>query len=710
MHEENMIAAGDHPVPVDLEVILQALELGDASAIPEMRAAELAGRRIFESVTMTGLLPTYGRSPENNIVGSGGLNNIQTEETECCWESINTDSMKPVRRIKADGALKNIPMVSGQQAQLGDFVGTLISGFEAYASFLSRFKATTDGQGLFDGFEGLFARRLLRNTRFYSLLLERLRDYRNMHDGAEWSAHLDFVARFADWDRPHDPMWPLVRAERSALADLNVPHFVSPTDSDQIADASGILTSTGTQSGLQRARDRFQGFDNEEIAWQVEVIRLSTGAVTRSGNGDGEVARKPIASADISPLSGPDPAVFVRGGEDISRYLCGLAICSGPGAAWIGLDWMGDSDICRPAPLGDDLYNGASGICLFLAAHAKLTGDEEAARLAVAGMSTLRHNLRSLSAARLARGLGTGGANGMGSVVYTLTVLSELLGNEELLADAQRAASLFTGDVVTADRSLDVMDGSAGGILGLLKLYRATKDRHVLDRAMQCGEHLLSQRRFGTEGHRSWVGAGVGDRPLNGMSHGAAGFAFALTSLAAATGTNDFASAAIECVAFENASFSSPHSNWPDFRTRRGEIGPAWLCQWCHGAAGIGLARVGTLRQQTLEGNHLQTDILRAVCCVKESWPYEGDTLCCGNLGNIELLNEAALALHRPELREEASRRLMAIMKAADLRGEYLFDGIDKRFSLGLFRGLAGVGYTLSRQVDPHLPNVLIWE
>jgi lantibiotic modifying enzyme len=148
-----------------------------------------------------------------------------------------------------------------------------------------------------------------------------------------------------------------------------------------------------------------------------------------------------------------------------------------------------------------------------------LTGDEEAARLAVAGMSTLRHNLRSLSAARLARGLGTGGANGMGSVVYTLTVLSELLGNEELLADAQRAASLFTGDVVTADRSLDVMDGSAGGILGLLKLYRATKDRHVLDRAMQCGEHLLSQRRFGTEGHRSWVGAGVGDRPLNGMSH-----------------------------------------------------------------------------------------------------------------------------------------------------------------------------------------------
>jgi lantibiotic modifying enzyme len=29
---------------------------------------------------------------------------------------------------------------------------------------------------------------------------------------------------------------------------------------------------------------------------------------------------------------------------------------------------------------------------------------------------------------------------------------------------------------------------------------------------------------------------------------------------------------------------------------------------------------------------------------------------------------------------------------------------------LGLFRGMAGVGYTALRQVDPSLPNVLIFE
>jgi len=41
------------------------------------------------------------------------------------------------------------------------------------------------------------------------------------------------------------------------------------------------------------------------------------------------------------------------------------------------------------------------------------------------------------------------------------------------------------------------------------------------------------------------------------MSHGAAGFAYALSSLAAAAGREDFAAAARECVDFENSSFNA---------------------------------------------------------------------------------------------------------------------------------------------------------
>jgi len=501
-----------------------------------------------------------------------------------------------------------------------------------------------------------------------------------------------------------------------------VPYFVSPADRDEIHDASGLLALRGAQPGLHRAQARLAVFNSEEVAWQCEIIRMSTSTVSRPDGSRAGSARS-ISVPDRRVSSSPDPALFAEHAATISRDLCRLAIRSGPGAAWIGLDWLGDSEVCQLATLDAGLYNGAPGVCIFLAAQAKVAGDEEAGRLALAGISALRHDLRGVHAARLTRALGIGGATGLGSVVYAFTVLSELLNNRDLLEDAQNAARLFTDDLIATDRSFDVIAGGAGGILGLLKLYRATGDPDVLDRAAQCGDHLLSHRRSGTDGENARLGWSMG-KELNGMSHGAAGFAYALTSLAAAAGRTEFAHIARECIAFENAAFSPARDNWPDFRREGGETGPSWPCQWCHGAGGIGLARIGTLRRWPvdIEGagpkdagwlDELRSDIRMSVRCVERAWPNSSDTLCCGNLGNIELLNEAARCLageERPDLRDEASRRMTAILRAADARGDYLWTDGSKRFNLGLFKGMAGIGYTLLRQADRDLPNVLIWE
>jgi lantibiotic modifying enzyme len=84
--------------------------------------------------------------------------------------------------------------------------------------------------------------------------------------------------------------------------------------------------------------------------------------------------------------------------------------------------------------------------------------------------------------------------------------------------------------------------------------------------------------------------------------------------------------------------------------------------------------------------------------------------LCCGALGSVEFFCEAASALGRSDLRDEAARRLAAIVEASSSRGDYRWNGGDRQFNLGLFRGLAGVGYTSLRRVDETLPDVLIWE
>jgi type 2 lantibiotic biosynthesis protein LanM len=704
MHQENMIACGDHPVPIDLEMILQAGAEERSAEAPEDFAFAAAAEIVSNSVTAVGLLPAYGRSPENIVFAIGGMTADWNARTEVIWDKINSDAMRPAKSNQAARTSPNLPHVGGRNAKFGDHVDDFVAGFEQYAIFLLRYGRGAGRGELFDGFAGAPVRNVVRATRFYYMLLQRLRNHKAMDDGVIWSAQADFIARLSDWQGEHNPLWPLQRAERAALVVLNVPHFVSPSDGHDIADANGHSVHVALPSGLERARVRFENFDEREIAWQTEVIRENTNSIPRSAKP--EAAEPQETAREHSPVA-PTKETFIAEADRIAAELSHYAIRRGPSVAWIGLDWLGDSEFSQLVCLGPDLYNGICGIGVFLAAHAAVTGNKASAELAYAGLAQLRKNLKSRNAARLARALGLGGAVGLGSVVYALAVMATCLQDDGLLADVRQAAELFTDDLIAADKQLDVVSGSAGGILALLRLYRDTRSDDVLRLAVKCGEHLLGQPRLGPEGRRTWVGQGSGPRGLNGMSHGAAGFAYALTSLAQATGRQDFAQAAAECIAFENSSYDAERHNWPDLREAGGL---SWPCQWCHGAPGIGLARIATAKLRGMDDARLAADIQNAVAGVKLGRPTAVDTLCCGALGGVEFFCAAGDALGRDDLRALAEERLAAVLRTAAAAGDYRWNSGKGRFNLGMFRGLAGVGYTLLRRVDGSLPNVLIWQ
>jgi len=414
MHQENMIACGDHPMPIDLEMILQATSEEHKTHEVEGQAFEAAMETIANSVSMVGLLPAYGRSPDNSIFAVGGVVADRNPGTRRGWSDINSDKMQPSKSTEVDDTVPNLPHVDGHQAELGDHIEDFVSGFADYARFLLRQSRDTRQRELLDGFAGLPVRKVIRPTRFYYLLLQRLKDHRTMDDGVAWSAQMDFLARLADWDEAPDLIWPLQRAERSALVELNVPHFVSPSDGHEICDASGISIHTEATSGMDRARARVQSFDERDIAWQIEVIRQNTSAVSRS-TAQPVAGVRQLLRSDVS--AAPAREIFVAEADKIAAELSGRAIRKGPSASWIGIDWLGDSEVSQLVPLGPDLYNGVSGIAVFLAAHAAVTGREASRELALAAVSHLRRNLRSRTSARMARTLGTGGATGLGSIV-----------------------------------------------------------------------------------------------------------------------------------------------------------------------------------------------------------------------------------------------------------------------------------------------------
>jgi type 2 lantibiotic biosynthesis protein LanM len=709
IHQENMIAAADDPVLIDLETILQPSAEEHKIGEPEAQAFDAAMEIIANSVMTVGLMPAYGRSIDNNVFAMGGMTADWGARTLIKWKHVNTDAMRPVKVEEAGGATPNLPHVNGRYARLGEHVESFIAGFADYADFLMRQVRDAKADTLLKDFAGLVVRKVVRPTRFYYMLLRRLKDHRNMADGAIWSAQADFMARLADWDKQTDPLWTLQRAERAALVSMNVPYFTTASDGTAISDVGGIGAQTAATPGLERARARLQTLDQNEIGWQIEVIRENLNPQSATPK---EPKRGAIGDADLAEV--PDLALFKAEADKIASELTQHAVRRGHSAAWIGLDWLGDSEVSQLVCLGPDLYNGATGIALFLAAHAAVSNDAASAELALAGLAHIRRNLNSRSAARFARSLGIGAATGLGSIVYGFCVIAKFTSDTALLRDAERASQLFTDELVAADKQLDVMGGAAGAILALLRLHRETQSDAALARAIRCGEHLLARDRLG-QGYRSWIGQGFGNSPLNGMSHGAAGFAYALASLAAASDHDEFADAAAECIAFEDQSYDAGRRNWPDLRVP-GQ--PVWPCQWCHGAPGIGLARLAMASriganvalEARLGGERVATDISNAVESVSQAWPGQLDTLCCGTLGGIEFLCEAADRAGEREIGALAARRLASVLASATAAGDYRWNSGNRQFNLGLFRGLAGVGYTLLRRIDRSLPNVLVWE
>lgn len=700
MHQENIIAAGDHPVPIDLETLLQSSPSVRKADEPEGEAYAAANDMIANSVMRVGLLPAFGRAPDHSVFAIGGLTSDWNSRLEISWDAINSDAMRPSRKKVVSDVNPNLPHVGGRYGKFSDHFDAFVAGFEDYAAFLAKRAQGPDQGKIFEGFAGAPVRRVVRPTRFYSMLLQRLKSHRGMEDGAIWSAEADFIARFSDWNQASDGNWPLHISERAALVTLNVPHFVSPSDGDEIRDAGGVVSMTDAVPGLARAQARVFAFDKGEIAWQAAVIRANA-----------EPAKPPAAARQA--LSGIDipvaatTAIFTLEADKIAAEVSDRAIRRGASAAWFGLDWLGDAEAYQLVCLGPDLYNGVSGIGVFLSAHTQVTGHAPSAELALQGVAYLRKKLKDRNAARFARSLGIGGAAGLGSIVYALAVMSKSLGDDALLADAHAASRLMANDMIAADKRLDVIGGSAGAILGLLRLHRDTRAKDVLARAVMCGEHLLRQDRIGTQGSRSWVGQGFGTQALNGMSHGAAGFAYALAALAEAAGREDMAIAAAECLAFENSSYDADRQNWPD-RRQAGE--PGWACRWCHGAPGIGMARAAMLKRGASDQALLKTDIRNALGGANQGWPSEIDTLCCGTLGSVEFLCEAAEALDLADVRDSAAQRLAAVLQAAGSDGDFRWNSGKRQFNLGMFRGLAGVGYTLLRRIDGSLPNILIWE
>lgn len=703
---DQFIAHGEQLVLVDVSHLLHAYPRPH----PERQQGEDWEQEAY-SVLHTGLLASWSapstRYTVNDISGLGlGQRNqgagIDSRQT----------SLPPQQTLK-HGSLRprsplHIPTLldASELAEEDELHGELCQGFQDLYVLLLQQRATLlasenplqalkmqqvrfayRDRSVYDQlFPALLAPQALQDGVMRSLLLERL------------GANCIPIEWFRMGTRDHAHWWSVFALEREALLQGEIPVVNVRTQSDGLLLASGQeVASCLCQPSFDVLLQHVQRLSEEDLAQQLALLQQ---ALPRQ--------HAPVLTIreGTEQHGTADRSAFLIPAIAIADSLVEHAVTIGQGnVTWVYAAFSQRFQRYQLQPMSYGYADGISGVALFLAALAKQTGLSNYRKIAWAALKPLHHLIRDDSA-RLVREMGLGAAQGLGSLVYALTRSSQLLDEPELLADARAAANLLTSELIAGDSLLDVHLGVAGALLGLLALYEVSPEQATLDRAVWCGQHLLRTRTPSKVGCRAWPT--LSSVPTTGFAHGTAGIVYALLRLYAATRDAEILEAAREALHYEDRAFVDTYGNWAEIA---GEEGSDFGISWCHGAPGIGLARLGGLPM--LDTPAIRRDLEIALQTTQKIGVIGVDHLCCGTCGRVDLLLTAAQRLERPELAAIAASWMKQVLVRAGQKEMFFLNLLLPRWVMHpqLLQGASGIGYTLLRLAQPDaLPSPLLWE
>lgn len=679
MHLENMLASGEHPVPVDLETVFHPVIFRRE---PQF-ADELASERIMDSVMSVGLLPSPafadGRAVDKSGLGATP-NQVLPFHVDGA-EGMGTDEVRIAKVPARIGQTQNQPRLNGNVVELTGYHACVLRGFKNTYRLLEAGREDWTGHGGFlDQARELVTRVVIRHSSFYASIL------------AE-SVHPSLNRNAADQDLVIKELWRIVTvagnfaatipSERRQLLCGDIPYFFNSPDSLDLVGGDGAkVPAVMARAGLEVARQRFARMGSEDLAGQSWLLEASlTSSVAASG------ARPVTRSA---PPNFRDP---LEGAVRVGERLIATAVRHGGTATWICLNYRAADGLLDEErhryELGlveGDLYRGSLGIGLFLAYLHRATGDLRFKTIAEEALLLARERIGRLREKRL-----PGGFSGLAGYLYTFLHAGILWERGDLL-EAAIAELGSLEEFIGEDKRLDVILGTAGSIPVLNALARACPRSHAREVSLVAGDRLLAvaARR---DGRLRWPGLHV----PRGFSHGHAGVAWALSELAWSTGEGRFLVGAADALAIDRELLAG--GPWSDIPGN-----PEGMA-WCHGAPGIALGRLRMLQRRS--DPERMAAALEALEKTLGGTERNDHILCHGQLGNLEpLLLAAQVFPEEARWREVRDRKIELILD--DIRRKGWMSQLPVEvMEPGLMMGLAGIGWGLLR-IAGAAPSVLL--
>jgi hypothetical protein len=434
------------------------------------------------------------------------------------------------------------------------------------------------------------------------------------------------------------------------------------------------------------------------VAWEPGD-RFETMAEARAALADASTRldRRRSSGVDAAvPVDGPGPEPVGADEALVLARAVGDALCAAAEEADGGLRWQRRLEWSEQTAYSPDLYAGAAGIGLFLAELARTTGEERYADVA-------RGAARWIAGPTWGRGRAQHGLHdGEAGIAYFFLRLAELLEAPGYVTAAELRMRRLRG---AAARTIDLMYGTAGTLLGSLALHAMTADAEYLADAVTAGDELLASARTPEDGPGSywdvpWPAPGRPVTTYLGLMHGVAGIAFALAQLGVVAGEERFVAAARSSA---------------DLLLARANETPEGLLTWprhlgdskqglqalCHGAGGVGQFLLALDRVAPDPRYRPAAEAAgRTVAAQRPTETRSG--LCHGLSGIGEAMLDCYQALGDARWLDLAGACAGGLrrFRIADQPGVYAMSG-DDAVSPDLMVGYAGIGSFLLRLADP---------
>lgn len=697
-HYENIIACRDQPVLIDLEALFHNVSLYNKNETAYDNVASV----IEKSVIRVGILPvkSWGKNGADgvDISGIGGQKNQIVKIKTPILKDMNSTTMHFSYDYGKIIGSKNRPTFNGNDINTIEYKSIISQAFNETYNHLMNLRKELRSEIL--KFNDIEVRLIVRFTQKYSSLLQ-------------ISTHPDFLRSGLDREMLFGKLWSdtvslpklkeVIEFEKQDLLLGDIPYFKSKPGELNIYNNNGqCIKNFYNKTCMDAVLNLVDNLSKKDCELQCEFINTTMTSLDLEDVKNNKIIKLKKLTEGEKRILHDD---YLKASIMLGEYLMERAyygINEGEeDISWISINVVGEKESeWSIKPIGTSIYEGLCGIALYFAHLAKITNRQDFLEIAKKVLIPLKKQLKIERQSY--KNSEIGAYAGDASLIYTLLNLAKMWNDDKLLIEIIDMLK-YLEPQIEYDENYDIISGSAGCIIVLLKLYKETKEHYALDLAIKCGEKLLKES-MNIDGGLGWQPK-VASNALAGFSHGAAGISWALYNLGEVSGIDKFTKAGHKALMFERSLFCEERGNWADRRAFDGVVNEDLVpVAWCHGAPGVLLGRLLTRpyikSKEELES--IDKEINIALDTTTKYGFGRSDCLCHGDLGNIEILNYASQCLGRDDLKDLTTNYSRIVVDRI-LNQQWQCGLPHQKDVPGGMLGIAGIGLSLLKLYDPDL-------